>query len=141
MSSRPISEVLADNLRHYMSKRGLTQAGLAELSKVGQTTIGLYLSPERRQPSKSGKLPSPNLGDVERLAQSLEVEVWDLLRPMTPVERDAYQQIEAAFKALKLEAGAPKGKFKYEKQNQEPVLGPKDLALEDQHGNADGKES
>lgn len=67
---------------------------------MAQTTVSLYLNPARRLPSKSGKVPSANLGDVERLAKALEVEVWELLRPLSGPEREAYDKIANAFKAL-----------------------------------------
>lgn len=64
-----------------MEKAGHKQASLAKLSGIGQTTISLYLNPGRRQPSKSGKVPSAKFGEVETLAEVLGVEPWDLLRP------------------------------------------------------------
>lgn len=100
MSNKSINSVLAVNLAYFMKEKKLTQAGLSDLSKVGQTTISLYLSPERRSPSKSGKLPSAKLSEVESLAQALNVEVWELLRPFSDQEREAYKHIESAFKAM-----------------------------------------
>ncbi|KDD41024.1 putative HTH-type transcriptional regulator PrtR [Bordetella bronchiseptica OSU095] len=64
-----------------MEKTGHKQASLAKLSGVGQTTISLYLNPARRQPSKSGKVPSAKFGEVEALAGALGVAPWDLLHP------------------------------------------------------------
>lgn len=100
MSKKPINDVLAENLAAFMAERKLKQTGLAELSGIGQTTVSLYLSPERRMPSKSGKVPSANLGEVEALARALNVEVWELLRPLTVSQRAAYKQIEGAFAYL-----------------------------------------
>lgn len=100
MDTSPINAVLASNLRYYMETRNLTQKALGERAGMAQTTIGFYLSPERRKPSKSGKTPSANLGDVQKLATGLGVQVWELLRPLTPNERVAYEQIEKAFRSL-----------------------------------------
>ncbi|ETF00946.1 hypothetical protein W822_20100 [Advenella kashmirensis W13003] len=100
MNKKPINIVLAENLAHFMSQRKLTQKGLSALSDVGQTTISLYLNPERRQTSKSGKMPSAKLSEVESLALALEVDVWELLRPFTEQERIAYKHLEAAYKAM-----------------------------------------
>jgi transcriptional regulator with XRE-family HTH domain len=100
MSKRSINEVLAENLKHYMGAQGLKQKALGEQAGMAQTTVSLYLNPGRRQPSKSGKVPSANLGDVERLAAALEVEVWELLRPLSGPEREAYDKIANAYKAL-----------------------------------------
>jgi transcriptional regulator with XRE-family HTH domain len=106
MSKRSINEVLAENLKHYMGAQGLKQTALGEAAGMAQTTVSLYLNPSRRQPSKSGKVPSANLGDVERLATALKVEVWELLRPLSGPEREAYDRIATAYRAL--QGGAPK---------------------------------
>lgn len=108
MSKRTINEVLAENLKHYMAARDLRQKALGEKAGIGQTTVSLYLNPARRQPSKSGKVPSANLGDVERLATVLGVEAWELIRPLSGPEREAYDKIAKAFKALQGAKGAPK---------------------------------
>lgn len=84
MSRPTLNETLAANLARHMERRGWTQAALAKQSGVGQTTISLYLNPERRQPSKSGKIPSAKLSEVESLASAVGVEPWELLRPLPP---------------------------------------------------------
>ncbi|MFY2945835.1 XRE family transcriptional regulator [Achromobacter xylosoxidans] len=81
MSKPTLNEILATNLARLMAKTGHKQASLAAASGVGQTTISLYLNPGRRQPSKSGKIPSAKFGEVEALADALGVMPWDLLRP------------------------------------------------------------
>jgi phage repressor protein C with HTH and peptisase S24 domain/transcriptional regulator with XRE-family HTH domain len=85
MSRPTLNETLAANLARLMDKRGWTQAALAKQSGVGQTTISLYLNPERRQPSKSGKIPSAKLSEVESLAAAVGVEPWELLKPVAAV--------------------------------------------------------
>lgn len=90
-----------------MTAKSLTQKALAERSGVGQTTVSLYLNPQRRQPGKSGKVPSAKLSEVESLAGALDVEIWELLRDFTPEQRTAYKHIEAAFMGMNPEA-APK---------------------------------
>ncbi|MGE8567519.1 MAG: S24 family peptidase [Achromobacter sp.] len=81
MSKPTLNDILATNLASLMEKAGHTQASLAKLSGIGQTTISLYLNPSRRQPSKSGKVPSAKFGEVEALAAVYGVDPWDLLRP------------------------------------------------------------
>lgn len=81
MTRPTLNETLAANLARLMERKGWTQAALAKQSGVGQTTISLYLNPERRQPSKSGKIPSAKLSEVESLAIAVGVEPWELLRP------------------------------------------------------------
>lgn len=100
MSKRNINDVLADNLAYFMEQRKVTQNALAQQSGIGQTTISLYLHPHRRQPGKSGKIPSAKLTEVESLAAALGVEPWKLIRPMTAQQRAAYEKIEQAFLAI-----------------------------------------
>lgn len=78
-----------------MEARGLTQAALAKRAGLGQTTVSLYLAPERRKPSKSGKAPSAKLSEVEALADALGVQLWELLKPMSPEQRDLYRALDA----------------------------------------------
>lgn len=100
MDVSPANRTLAENLRYYMEKFGLTQKGLESKSGVKQTTISLYMRPEDRKPGKDGKPGSAKLTEVEQIAEAFGVPVWELLRPLSPSERAAYAQIEAAFQAL-----------------------------------------
>ena len=93
MSKPSLNEILAANLARLMERAGYTQASLAKLSGVGQTTISLYLNPGRRQPSKSGKVPSAKFGEVEALAEVLGVEPWDLLRPSSLTEQPPQSKV------------------------------------------------
>lgn len=106
MYTSPLNQALADNLAHLMEKKGLKQMALAKKCGVGQTTISLYLNPDRRKPGKDGKAGSAKLTEVEMLANALEVEPWELLRPMSGTQRDVYERIEAAYKALQPTAPA-----------------------------------
>lgn len=102
MGKLPINEVLAANLAHFMKKRGHTQVSLAKKSGLAQRTIGNCLKPKlRATESKSGKAPSAKLTEVQMLATALGVEVWELLRPITPAERDFYKQVEESFTKLR----------------------------------------
>jgi transcriptional regulator with XRE-family HTH domain len=100
MNQSPLNQALADNLAHLMDKKGLKQMALAKKCGVAQTTISLYLNPDRRKPGKDGKAGSAKLTEVEMLAIALDVEPWELLRPMTGAQREVYERIEAAYKAL-----------------------------------------
>lgn len=107
MAARPINDVLAANLSHFMTLRKLTQAALASKCGIGQTTISLYLEPSRRKIGALGKPPSAKLSEVEMLASALGVEVWELLRHLTPAERLAYEQIEKAFRVMNPQSTQP----------------------------------
>lgn len=107
MEEKPINDVLAANLAHFMGERKLTQMALAAKTGMGQTTVGLYLHPERRKISATGKVPSAKLSEVDAIARVLGVEIWQLLRPLTPSQRIAYKAIEEAFAALNPEIRKP----------------------------------
>lgn len=100
MSASPLNQALADNLAYHMERKGLKQMALARKCGVAQTTISNYLNPERRKPGKDGKAGSAKLTEVEMLATALGVEPWALLRPMDGHQRDVYEKIEAAYRAL-----------------------------------------
>jgi len=76
-----INELVADNLRTLMERAEMSQVALAKKSGVAQTTIGLYMSPDNRKPSASGKPASGKLTEVAMLADGLGVEAWELLLP------------------------------------------------------------
>ena len=117
MTNSPLNQALAENLAHHMEKKGLRQMALAKKCGVGQTTISLYLNPERRKPGKDGKAGSAKLTEVEMLAAALDVEPWELLRPYDGIQRDVYERIEAAYKALN-PAPAPEAKKTPTQSNQ-----------------------
>src|ERR1700741_2608374 len=56
-----------------------TQQEVAKASGLAQTSISLMLRPEDRKPTKSGKIASPQLSEVERIANAFGMEVWQLL--------------------------------------------------------------
>lgn len=105
MAKLPINEVLAVNLAHFMKEKGFTQSSLGRKAGIAQRTIGNYLKPELRQAeSKSGKPASAKLTEVEKIADGLGVEVWELLRPISPTEREFHRQIEESFDKLRKSA-------------------------------------
>lgn len=69
MQKKSLNQVLAENLRVRME--GWTQTSLAEKSGVAQTTISLYMNPQRRNASSTGREPSAKLAEVEKLAAAL----------------------------------------------------------------------
>ena len=93
MPESRIVEVFAACLRHHMTERSVTQAELAKRSGIGQTTISLYLRPKARGDTASGKAGSPTLANVEALAVALGVEVWEMLRVVTPAERELLRAV------------------------------------------------
>ena len=107
MQVSALNQALAENLEHHMSQKGLKQMALAKKCGVGQTTISLYLHPERRKLGKDGKAGSAKLTEVEMLAEALEVEPWELLRPLDGIQREVYERIGAAYKMLTKDGVTP----------------------------------
>ncbi|MDB5730730.1 MAG: phage repressor protein [Variovorax sp.] len=102
MAKLPINEVLATNLAYFMRRKRYTQASLAKKVGLAQRTIGNYLKPSlRATESISGKAPSAKLTEVDKIAEGLGVETWELLRPITPSERELYRQFEQSFDRLR----------------------------------------
>lgn len=106
-----LNAVIAINLdgfmRDYMDGQGISQNALAKLSGVPQTTIGLLLNPQKRERRKSGKMPSPTVGQLQQLAEALNVDAWAFLRAMTPNERRAYKKMDEAVKLLRTREPSP----------------------------------
>lgn len=107
MNVSPLNQALAENLAYHMEKLGLKQMALAKKCGVAQTTISLYLNPERRKEGKDAKPGSAKLTEVEMLAAALDVEPWELVRPLNGVQREVYGKIEAAYKLLKQPPAPP----------------------------------
>lgn len=97
MQGKDINLVVAENLRHWMRKAGVTQAHLAALAGVNQKTISNYLNPYQRTEGSSGKQGSPKLYELDLIARSLGIEVWQLTREMSAAQREVYDAIEKAF--------------------------------------------
>jgi transcriptional regulator with XRE-family HTH domain len=69
MRKTPISQVLTRNLEDLMERRGINQQRLAERTGLSTSTV----SEIRRG------IASPGLDTLERFAQVLGVEVWEML--------------------------------------------------------------
>lgn len=100
--------VLARNLKSLMDEHlpKLSQNELGKKTGVGQTSIGLMLNPEKRLPTKSGRIPSPTLAQIEKVAAFFHKEAWQLLHPnpaqapLSESERKRYEAFENAMKQL-----------------------------------------
>lgn len=95
MSKTAITETLATNLTYFMEQKKVTQQTLAKKSGIGQTTISLYRNPGSRKTTATGRPPSPTLAKVQALAEGLGVELWELVRPLTPAQRDLIRSVDA----------------------------------------------
>jgi transcriptional regulator with XRE-family HTH domain len=77
-----IRQILADNMRKYRRKQGLTQEKLAEKADVTSQYIAMI--------EMCSKFPKPEM--LERLAKSLEVEPHELFA-VTPSPQDELEKI------------------------------------------------
>lgn len=68
-------KLVADNLRRFAADRELPLAHLADHAGIGRTTMWRILDPNDTGAS------DPRLGTLEALAEALDVDVVDLLRP------------------------------------------------------------
>ena len=94
----PINDVLAENLAYWMEQAGVdSQSELSRMTGIAQTTISNYLHPKQRAPSATGKVPSAKIAELDKIADALHIQTWQLLRRMTPSERKMYAHIEAAY--------------------------------------------
>ena len=97
----PVSVTLAANLKDAYERqskyRSLT--ALAKAAGVAATSIGYMLNPETRQPSKSGKLPSPTIENVDAVAKALNMQAWQLIYP-EPSERDVSDRQRKVWQAI-----------------------------------------
>ncbi len=117
-----INVILARNLRTQMEMKygNVNQSELARAADVAQKTISNVLARER------GPAPSPSLTIVQRLADALGIEAWQLLHP-DPVraerEQEFYRKLEKDFAKLIIESdkdqfgGVAVGKKKKKESN------------------------
>lgn len=103
---KTINQVVAENLAHWISERGMKQTALAAKAGVSQKTISNYLNPKQRAEGATGKEPSAKLSELARIADALGVEVWQLTRPAADeLDRVMYEAIEQAM--VKLRSSVP----------------------------------
>lgn len=95
-----INLILAKNLRALMAEQGLTQMQLSKRSGVAQTTISLYLNPDKRSAGSKGRPPSAKLAEAQALAEALGVEMWELLRDLNPTQRDALRAFDRVLRQM-----------------------------------------
>ena len=109
-------EALAKNLYLLMENAnagsGISQNQLAKETGVAQTSIGYMLHPGTRAPTKGGKIPSPTLDSVDRVAKYFGKEAWQLLHPrpgetaLNSKERAVYEEAMSSINRLRAIAKA-----------------------------------
>jgi|GEM_PF-5664230 len=95
-----LSKVIAANLRFFMERPGCEYRNANALgiaAKVAPNTVRNLLMPTRRTVTLSKPEGYPTLDKLERIAEKLECEVWELLHPdvkRSLREREMYKNIE-----------------------------------------------
>ena len=98
--------VVARNLGFFMNRPGCQYPNANALgiaAKVSPNTIRYLLHPSRRPVTASKPDGYPTLDKLEKIAQKLTCEVWELLHPNIEKsirERAMYKKLEQDFKAL-----------------------------------------
>jgi hypothetical protein len=104
-----VTKVLARNLKRFMDEgpEPISQNSLAGKAKVAQTSIGYMLNPDTRAPTKNGKLSSPTVAKIEKVARALGKEAWQLLHPnpdeapLSAQERARYEEFQKSMARLR----------------------------------------
>lgn len=110
----PVSVTLAANLKDAYTRQSRYKSltALAKAAGVAQTSIWYMMNPDTRQPSKSGKLPSPTIESIDSVARALNMQAWQLIYPepsgadASDRQRQLWQKIEenmAELRALEVE--------------------------------------
>lgn len=69
---------LAENIRFYREKAGLSQDGLARSTALTTNTIGNI---------ETGRVPNPSIDTVGRIADALDISIDDLWENLSPTEQ------------------------------------------------------
>ena len=95
MGRKPINQVVAEALRFYMGDRW-NYSSLGAAAGVASNTVKNYCQPAARSQGLSGKEPSAKLTELAKLAETLGVEVSDLVTDATDEERRKVYRKRAA---------------------------------------------
>lgn len=92
---KPINQVVAEALRFYMGDRW-NNTTLGKAAGVSPNTVKNCIAPEARAKGKSGKEPSVKLTELALLAETLGVEMADLVTDMPAEARKTLHRQRAA---------------------------------------------
>lgn len=88
MDEQNLRGVIAEHIRVEMERKGMQSVSeLSRAANMPQTTLNLYVSPERAK-------GLPNLKHLLTLANFFELEVWELLCPVSEAERRLMRSFE-----------------------------------------------
>lgn len=93
MNEQELREVIAGNIQTAMERMGVkSQAELSRLANIPQTTLNIYMSPQRPK-------GLPNLKHLFTLSKIFGMETWELLCPASEAERRLMRSMEEWMKA------------------------------------------
>lgn len=88
MDEQNLRGVIAEHIRVEMERKGMQSVSeLSRAANMPQTTLNLYVSPERAK-------GLPNLKHLLTLANFFGLEVWELLCPVSEAERRLMRSFE-----------------------------------------------
>lgn len=106
MKEKDLRRTMARNLAFFMARESCPYKNanaLGVAAKVAPNTIRNLLDPSKRTTTSAKPDGYPTLDILDKIAQKLPCEVWELLHPdieKSIREREMYKRIEHSFKAL-----------------------------------------
>lgn len=107
MEEKSINQVFAENLAASMGRKGLNQVSLAAKSGVSQKTVSNCLTPGNRVDTSTGKESSVSLTNLQLLANALDAEPWQLLRPLDQQKREIYDKFDELLRMVQSPPQSP----------------------------------
>lgn len=105
MKSPSLSALVAKNLQYFMDRSesyGNAHA-LGVKAKVAPNSVRNLLDPKKRTVTADKPEGAPQLDTLHKIAQALNIEVWQLLHPDIESairQQEMYKQIERSYKTL-----------------------------------------
>lgn len=110
--SPPLNTVIARNLKYWMRREGCLYPNANSLGKaagIAPNTVRNLLDPSKRTVTSEKPDGAPTLDKLEKIAEKLECEVWELLHPdieKSLREREVYRNVQADFDRIRDKAKA-----------------------------------
>jgi hypothetical protein len=105
MQKTPLSVIVAKNLKYFMGRSesyGNANA-LAVKAKVAPNSVRNLIDPKKRTVTADKPNGAPQLDTIQKCADALGIEVWQLLHPDIESairQQEMYKQIENSYKKL-----------------------------------------
>ena len=105
MKTAPLSLIVAKNLAYFMgrSEHYKNANAIAVKAKIAPNSVRNLLDPKKRTVTADKPDGVPQLDTIQKVAEVLAVEVWQLLHPDIEKairQQEMYKQIEKSYKTL-----------------------------------------